>query len=384
MKRLLFVTRNFPPLVGGMERLAAESVRALSERWPIGLVGPRGSESFVPPGCAIEPVAHESAIGFLLEGRRGANRMASRFGALAVIGGSGLAAPLVTGAARRAGAPAICFVHGLDLVARHPVYRALCLPPLRRMDCVIANSRNTAHLAAAQGIPASRIRVLHPGVEDATAPDPALSTRRFPRAAGRRLLLSVGRLLPRKGVVRFVERVLPGLVDRYPDLLLVIVGDAAPDALSGSGSEPARLQRAIRQLGLEHHVLLTGRVAQSELDAWYAVADLMVFPIMDLPGDVEGFGMVALEAAAHGLPTVAFAAGGVADAVADGVSGRLVPPGDYYAMGAAIEDWLVNGHDGVDASSCRRHAAAFAWPLYGERLRAYIEDCLQSAGGHRA
>jgi phosphatidylinositol alpha-1,6-mannosyltransferase len=94
--------------------------------------------------------------------------------------------------------------------------------------------------------------------------------------------------------------------------------------------------------------------------------------------------MVALEAAAHGLPTVAFAAGGVADAVADGVSGRLVAPGDYDAIGAAIEDWLIRGHDGVDPSSCRRYAADFAWPLFGERLRACVDDCLHSAGGHRA
>jgi phosphatidylinositol alpha-1,6-mannosyltransferase len=103
-----------------------------------------------------------------------------------------------------------------------------------------------------------------------------------------------------------------------------------------------------------------------------------VFPVKDIPGDVEGFGMVALEAAAHGLPTVAFGAGGVPDAVADGVSGSLVPAGDYPQMAACIDRYLAGDWGSVSPASCVAFAEDFAWPGYGERLRSLI------LGGSRA
>lgn len=132
------------------------------------------------------------------------------------------------------------------------------------------------------------------------------------------------------------------------------------------------------------NVLLTGRLDDDQLDALYAAARLFVFPVKDIPGDVEGFGMVAREAAAHGLPCVAFNAGGVADAVADGRSGTLVSPGDYLNMASTIRAYLKGAVTGVDADSCRRHAAGFAWPLYGEKLRALVRRRLGDASNRAA
>jgi phosphatidylinositol alpha-1,6-mannosyltransferase len=122
------------------------------------------------------------------------------------------------------------------------------------------------------------------------------------------------------------------------------------------------------------HVLVTGELSDELLLSLYAAASLAVFPVKDLPGDVEGFGMVALEAAAHGLPTVAFAAGGVPDAVADGVSGNLLPAGDYEGMAARICRYLAGERGTVTAASCRAFAEQFAWPRFGERLRALLQD----------
>lgn len=370
MGPLLFITRNFPPLIGGMERLALESVRALADEWPLELLGPSGCEAWFEGEC--RGVGYGSAGRFLLEGWRAARRMAGRHGYQLVIGGSGLAAPLVRSAAKRNRSASVSFVHGLDLVAKHPVYRGLCLPALRAMDLVIANSRNTARLAEQAGIERERIQILNPGVDTCSAADPGLFLQHFPQAKGRAILLFVGRLLPRKGIAAFVRNSLPCIVDRFPDTLLVVVGGPARHALHQAGDEAARLSAAITDQGLDGHVLLTGQLPDEVLASLYETADLMVFPLLDMPGDVEGFGMVALEAAAHGLPTAAFAAGGVADAVAEGVSGNLLPAGDYGQMTERICRYLAGDAGGITAQGCRDHAAGFAWPVYGESLRELI------------
>jgi phosphatidylinositol alpha-1,6-mannosyltransferase len=367
-----------------MERLALESVRALAQEWPVEIVGPHDPDAPLPDGCVVSGVAYGSAAGFLLSGWRRARRVKRDSSPSLAVGGSGLAAPLVVAASQRSITRTMCFVHGLDLVVTHPVYRNLCLPALRTMDVVIANSRNTARLAERVGIERRRIEVLNPGVAIDRVAEPALILQRFPEMRGRRVLLSVGRLLPRKGIVRFVSDVLPGVLARHPDVLLVVAGDAAPDALTGASGEVRRLADAIDRLGIAHNVMFTGRLEDEELDSLYAVANLLVFPVRDLPGDVEGFGMVALEAAANGLPTVAFNAGGVADAVADGVSGTLVDSGDNPGMVKVIDDYLQGDVAGVDAETCRRFASDFAWPRYGERLRDLAQRQLREGPDGRA
>ena len=370
MRPVLFVTRNFPPLVGGMERLALEAARAIASEAPVIVVGPRGCESWAP-GHAVG-VAYRSAGRFLMESLLAARRLAAREQPAWVMGGSGLAAPPVVTAARRAGARSACFVHGLDLVVDSPAYRVLCLPALRRIDLVIANSRNTERLAAEAGIDPERVRLLHPGVATGERASPNAFLARHPAAAGRPLLAFVGRLLRRKGVVELVRRVLPDVVARHRQVLLVVAGDDAGDALAGQADEARRLGDTIAACGLADNVLCTGHLDDEALRGLYSAAALMVFPVRDLPDDVEGFGMVALEAAAHGLPTVAFNAGGVADALADGVSGYLIPAGDYSTMAARIARCLDGDHDGVTPNSCRDFAAGFAWPAFGARLRGLL------------
>lgn len=370
---LLFVTRNFPPLTGGMERLAVEAVRALQARFAVALVGPRGAAAAATGLVACAEVADAPPLAFLWQSVLAARRLAAVHAAGVVVAGSGLAAPAALLAGRRARALSVVFVHGLDLVHRSPGYRALCLPAVRRADLVIANSANTARLAVQAGVPEGRVRVLNPGVTlPPLSADHAWGEHtRVPR---RPQLLFVGRLIRRKGLADFVRYVLPGVVARVPGTRLVVVGGDAPDALAGGDDERQRLATALRDTGLETHVERRGEVSDEALQALYAGAAALVFPVQDLPGDVEGFGMVAVEAAAHGLPTLAFAAGGVPDAVADGVSGALVPAGDWEGMIEHAVAALGDGLPGVTPESCRAHAAAFAWQRFGERLRTLVEE----------
>jgi phosphatidylinositol alpha-1,6-mannosyltransferase len=184
------------------------------------------------------------------------------------------------------------------------------------------------------------------------------------------LLLSVGRLSARKGLREFVSYALPRIVAARPDAMLAIAGDTPNDALRAQGQTPESIRTAAAQAGVADHVTFLGRLAETELLAAYGAADVHVFPIREIRGDPEGFGMVAVEAAAHGLPTVAFATGGVIDAVSEGRSGHLVNPGDYSAMADAVPRTIEQRE--ALRQSCIEFARQFAWPRFGAQLAAQL------------
>jgi phosphatidylinositol alpha-1,6-mannosyltransferase len=290
------------------------------------------------------------------------------------------------------------------VAVKHPVYRAVWLPAIRDMDRVIANSRATADLCRTAGVGPDRIGIVHPGVDlpETVIPlspslpakgeeDSSPSTGRGSRAArgdvlsaaqgfrqrhnlaNRPLLLSVGRLSARKGLREFVTRALPQIVAAYPDVTLLIVGDAPNQALHAQTQSPNSIRAAARQVGVADNLRFLGTITDyDELGTVYRAADVHVFPVREMPGDPEGFGMVAVEAAAHGLPTVAFATGGVVDAIAEGQSGQLVRPGDYVAFANAVLRALAEGND--PRGGCITFARQFAWPRFGKRIMVQLAE----------
>jgi phosphatidylinositol alpha-1,6-mannosyltransferase len=256
------------------------------------------------------------------------------------------------------------------------VYQWLWLFFIRRCDLAIVNSANTARLAQNRGVRPANIHVLHPGTDLPTLDAQAARDFRQRNGFGQRaLLLSVGRLTQRKGLAEFVANSLPGIVSRHPDVLLVVIGDEASDALHArAGSERERITEAARIQGIEQNLRFLGRCDDETLGAAYQAANMHVFPVLELPGDVEGFGMVALESAAHGLPTVAFAVGGVPDAVMDGRTGTLIEPGNYVALAEAVIRQLVLAQESDNVAACREFAAGKAWPIFGERLRSLLDS----------
>lgn len=363
--KLLFVTRNLPPLHGGIERLMPHAVEALAGEWQCHVVGPRGCRAFLPPSVRVTELP-ASVPAFLALAAPVVAVLALRHRFRLCVAANGLVAPLAALAAALSRCPWLAFVHGLDLVAPSRVYQALFVPLLRGARLLIANSRHVADVAARRGVPRDRIRVLAPGV--ALPPEPP------PRAPGRPpRLLSVGRLVERKGLAEFVERSLPRVLQRFADARYVIVG-AEPEhaAVSGRGTRQ-RIAAAAESAGAQAQVELAGAVSDADLARHYAAADVLVFPSRGGGGDVEGFGMVVVEAAAHGVPTVAFDVGGVADAMS-GDNGVLVPEDDYAAFADAVIA-LLEGRSGVTAASCRAHAASYGW----ERYRSAVRDCARDA-----
>ncbi|HET6725377.1 MAG TPA: glycosyltransferase family 4 protein [Gammaproteobacteria bacterium] len=364
----LIITRNFPPLTGGMERLTFHTYQALREQYLCTLVGPAGCGTFVAPDSPVAECRLKPLPRFLGEAWIKSNKMARKHRPKLIFAASGLMAPIAVSTAKRVGGAAITVVHGLDLVVPHPLYRRFFLPAIRQSDLVIANSANTAWLAQSKGIKSDKIEILHPGV---TLPSRPLMPKKANKKE-QKYLLTVGRLVPRKGLVEFVERAMPQLAKRDPSVVLLIAGGEATDALKRDGSVRADIQKAIQKYDLHDHVRLLGRISDdAKLDALYRESDVFVLPLSAQPDDVEGFGMVALEAAAHGVPTAGFRLDGLPDAVESGRSGMLVPPGDYPALIDSIIKLLNDpGAMGISTTSCLAHAERFSWDRYGDRLHA--------------
>lgn len=366
---VLLVTRNFPPLRGGMERLNQRMLAGLARHSHVALVGPRGCATHAPPGAAIAQVPAAPAWRFLAGALPATWRMARRCRPRVVLAGSGLTAPFAWMGARLVGARSAVYLHGLDLVVPSHTYQWLWLPFICRCDVAIVNSGNTSQLAQERGVLAGRIRVVHPGT-DLPQPDPG-ARQRFRHLHGlddRPVLLSVGRLTPRKGLAEFVRDTLPLILARCPDALLLVIGHDASDALAtgaGAASQRQRILDSAERAGIEHAVRMLPPCDDATLSDAYRAADVYVFPLHEVPGDVEGFGMVAVEAAAHGLPTVAHRAGGVEDAVAQGQSGLLVPAGDATAFADAVLAVLdlPPSEDKMHA-----HASQFAWDRFDREI----------------
>ena len=374
--RILHITRNLPPLVGGMERLNWHIADELSRSAQVQLIGPSGSAAQRPAAVPVTEVPLRPLPRFLLASARQAVVVARRFKPHIVLAGSGLTAPAAWLAARASGARAYVYLHGLDAAVQHPIYRALWHPAIRRMEGVIANSQPTAELARSLGVAAEKIRIVHPGVTLPNAPQSPAALQDFRRRhqlGNERLLLSVGRLTTRKGLREFVQHALPAIVQAAPDTLLVVVGDAPADSLHASVQTRDSIQAVADAAGIGHHLRFLGVITNpQELACAYESATLHIFPVRHLPGDPEGFGMVAIEAAAHGLPTVAFATGGIVDAVAEGESGHLVAPGDYPSLAQAAVQILADD-PGAWQPRASAFAAQFAWPVMGQKLRDILQ-----------
>lgn len=235
---------------------------------------------------------------------------------------------------------------------------------------MITNSRATAALAEKAGIPGYRIHIINPGVEL-----PELDKDTLPRFRAKHglknnpLLLSVGRLTARKGLREFVSDVLPHIVESNPGVMLMIVGDVPTNALFAEAQTPESIRAAAQSTGVDQNVKFLGSITETELAEVYQSANVLIFPIRELPGDIEGFGMVAVEAAAHGLATVAYAVGGVTDAVCPGVSGYLVTPGDTDKFADSVLSILKTP---LDREEMKVYAAEFAWPVFGQKLYTVI------------
>lgn len=369
--RILLVTRNLPPLVGGMERLILNLAGGLNDFAELTVIGPKGCSVHLPAEARVLEVPARLAP-FLLRATLVSLKLCRQQRFDLIIGGSGIVAPSLRLLSTIYRCKTMLLVHGLDIVVDSTLYQRFFVPCIRGLNTVVANSTNTRQLCLDKGIDPAHICVINPGVSLHPTPGKA-SREQFRRNKGivfDRYLLFVGRLTQRKGLSRFLRESFPTIHRRAPDLGLVVVGDDPTNSLNKLKEQAAILQ-TIEDTGLADNILFLGEIDDHELQLCYSEASVLIFPLVDIRGDVEGFGMVAVEAAACGTPTVAFRLGGVEDAVADD-NGCLVAPGDYHGFAEAVLEILTELSP--TAARCRQHAQRFAWQNYHAQIRGIIDE----------
>ena len=268
------------------------------------------------------------------------------------------------------GVPYTVYVHGEDVnaastgsatgVMSSRQLRWMTGRVLKKATAVIANSRNSVRVVTEQwGVPPERVHLLHPGVDTTYfVPAPRDSAVRAQLGWGERpVLLTAGRLQRRKGQDTMI-RALKHIRQTVPDVLYAIIG---------GGEDLEYLQQLAASEGQTDHVLFMGKVSDEALRQAYQQADVFVLANRQIGTDIEGFGMVLLEAQASGTPVVAGDSGGTAETLSPGVTGYVVPcetsepvakvlaelladPARRATMGEAARTWAVDHFDWVALS----------------------------------
>jgi phosphatidylinositol alpha-1,6-mannosyltransferase len=369
MKHLL-VTNDFPPKIGGIQNLLWEWWCRLPPESFAVLTSPhKGSEAFdARQDFEIHRIPEPVLLPHPLMVKR-INRLAASFGADFIVLDPALPLGLIGPSLNL---PYMVVVHGAEVTVPSRI------PGSRQVLSYVL--RHAEHVIAAGGYPAAQARdaagnqlaltVIPPGVDIqrfVPLDDSERNSARDELGVGHdaELVVGISRLVPRKGFDTLI-RAAARLRESHPKLLV---------AIAGSGRDRDRLQRLARQLNAP--VRFLGRVSNDILPKLYGCADIAAMLCRSRWGGLEqeGFGIVFAEAAACGIPQIAGDSGGAAEAVADGVTGRVVAdPTDVQAVASAIHEVLANDEmrHAMKLASRQRALELFDYNMLAKRLAGVL------------
>lgn len=335
LKGLLLLAGEFPPFTGGIARTAAQLAKAFAQHGvAVTVIAPHylGNDPafdrsqpyrllrlpflrfpylrMIPMTPFIVAMAAKTDPDWVIAMR------ATREGIPAAVIKKVLRVPFVT------------FAHAWEFLrfAPHSLAWRVCRFIYDQAEGIAAISSATKAALVERGLSPSKVFVVYLGVDmEMMANGKDFSDADRMKLNGHRILLTVGRLVPRKGVDKVLEA-LPLVLKQHPEVRYVIVGD---------GPDRQRLQRLAQEIGVADCVIFTGRVP--DVKPYLRACDIFVLPTREeRRGDIEGFGLVYLEAAAMGKPVVASPVGGAAEAVVAEQTGLFVNPFDPQEIASAV------------------------------------------------
>ncbi len=352
--KILFVSRAYPPVMGGIERQNYELAKSLGTIADVTIVANSRGKKFLP---LFLPYAMTRII---LELPRHD----------VLLFGDGVQAPLgVVAKFLFRKKKVFAVVHGLDvtfclkksLMGR--IYRAVNIPSLRALDRLIMVGRHTIDEAVKVGVERKRCVFVPNGLFPEELREPhtreELGKLIGMDLDGKRVILRVGRFVPHKGVPWFIDTVMPLLP---PEFILVAAGGRNGKTV-GDRDAYTDAEAAIKRHGLGDRVRLLTNRPQGDMKILYNTADVYVSPNIDVPGSMEGFGINAIEAAACERVVICSDFQGLKDAILDGENGFMVPSGDAKAWAEKIGSVFSDGFD-RDAFGTKASAytvAHFSW-----------------------
>ncbi|WP_040586660.1 glycosyltransferase family 4 protein [Sciscionella marina] len=366
--RTLLITNDFPPALGGIQSYVDELARRLD---PASLVvlGPHTEGAAEHDARLPFPVVRHT--GMLLPTRpvlNTARRLLAEYGCRSVWFGAAAPLGLLAAPLRRAGARRVlASTHGHEVGwSMLPGARSVLRRIGEHTDVLTFVSRYTRSRVASAFGPHAGFEYLPPAVDGAWfRPDPLAGKRiRLQLGLGeRRVVLCLSRLVPRKGIDTLLAA-LPRILAVAPDAVLLV---------AGTGRDTPRLRGIAERAGLGDRVVFAGAVPQGELADWYNAADVFAMPCRTrgFGLDVEGFGMVFLEAAACGLPVVAGNSGGAPESVRAGETGYTVDGRDTGVVTRAVLRALEAR--GMGAAGRERVLEHWSWEQRAHRLAELLD-----------
>lgn len=348
---VLFITRKYPPSVGGMENFSAGLANALGGDCIVLSLG--RSQVHLPwwiPFVCLRALLLSPKVNSIHIGD----------GVLAWLG------VVLTWITRK---PISITVHGLDLTYSKFGYQAYVWPALKRYHSIIVVSKNTERILLEHGIEQQCVTVIPNGInshEWATsytrADIDAVVKKQLPDSAF--IMITVGRLIQRKGVAWFLEKVMSELPANAVYLI------------AGTGPDQERIQSIISEHELAGRVYMLGRIDDESLKKLYAAADVFIMPNIEVVNDVEGFGIVAIEAGASGVPVIAANVEGMQDIFIDESTGFLVESNSAEAWRQAISSLMSSPR--LDAQHIKQITAKrFSWDTIARQYRDVFNSLIK-------
>jgi len=352
-KKILLLSRKYPPSVGGMQSYTRDLVRHLEGIYDVDkIVLGKGQAHLV----WFLPYLFAASVVRLMTRKYDLVYLCDAF-----------LAPLGVVLKKMFKVKVMVTVHGLDITYDGFFYQRVVPGAVSVIDKVVAVSASTMEECVKRGVKRERCVLITNGI----GPDSCLkgdvpgdfiktvSGEAGCDLEGKKILLSVGRLVKRKGIDSFISDVIPALGDEY---LYLIAGD---------GPEKKNILDTVSKCGAEDRVRLLGKVSGETLRQLYGVSHVLVMPNRRIDGDPEGFGIVAIEAAGSGLPVVANAVDGIGEAVLNGKTGWLIHNNDREIFLRKIKD------PGLDRGEVKKNSRVFFWEniikSYEKEINALFE-----------
>jgi glycosyltransferase involved in cell wall biosynthesis len=372
--KILFVSRAYPPVTGGIENQNFGLAKSLSEITPTTIFANTRGKKFLPLWLPY------AALRILL----------TFWKYDAILFGDGVLAPLglpVKLLSRRT--KVFSVIHGLDVTFMYKtgflarVYKRINVPSLRMLDRLIMVGNQTIEEAVKAGVDRERCVFIPNGVflEDLFEPHTREELGKVlgMDLQGKKVVLRIGRYVKHKGVEWFIRNVVPKLPE---NVVFVAAGSIVARATAGDGSYFPQCEKAVKELGFKDRVRLLTNLPQEHMNVLLNTADLVVSPNIRVPGSMEGFGINVIEAAACERVVVASDLDGLKDAVIEGKNGFLVEPGNTEAYIKKITELL---RDDAYRQEFGRQARQFVMENFSwEKISREYVTIMQEARGAEA
>ena len=317
---ILFITRNYPPKVGGLEEYSYHLIKEFEAHeitFKITLSKPKKHLLWFFPYSFFKAL-------YIIQ----------KYSVQHVHLCDGLLSPVGVLLKFLTGAKVTVTLHGLDITYDNPFYQMFIPRCVTKLDGIVCVSHSTRDECLGRVVPCPNHTVIPNGIRPGQLylePPKNELRRKLESLIGvssknKKILFTIGHLVKRKGVAWFVKNVML----RLEDSCLYVV--------AGEGPERRTIQNIVDQYGLKGRVLLLGEISNEDRKLLYNASNIFIMPNITVPGDVEGFGIVTLEAGSCGLPVVASGIQGLRDAVIDGKTGYLVEERDVEGFVGRITD----------------------------------------------